>query len=121
MNAVKWSTTTGEVRLHLVAPTWARDRAAEAWGRPGETWRDADAALRSIAQRRGALDVEEAEWLLRARAAQVHLHLGLPTFLAYLERVLGYGPRAAQERIRVAEALATQPGLRAELEAGRLA
>src|SRR5262245_13045278 len=44
-------------------------------------WREADRALRKIAARRGALDVEEAQWLLVAQRAEVHVHLGLSTFL----------------------------------------
>src|SRR5688572_3926276 len=108
-------TLTWKVRDRVIewAPTWAR--ASE---RKAPAWEVADKALRSIAKRRAALDMEEAEWLLRARDAQVHKHLGLATFTSYMERVLGYGPKAAQDRIRVAEALAVLPRMRAEMARG---
>src|SRR4051812_12126566 len=40
--------------------------------------------------------------------------------LDYMERVLGYGPRSAQERLRVARALGTLPELTAALAQGEL-
>ncbi len=108
-----WTTSKGEVRF--LAPTWARaSERGERWGKR-DSWRETDAALRSIARRRAALDAEEAEWLLKARDQQIHLYLGLPTFLAYLENALGYSPRTAQDKLRVAEALANQPALKDEL------
>src|SRR5687768_14195407 len=110
MQALTWNVGDRVVRF---GPTWAH--ASE---RKVPAWETADQALRSIARRRAALDAEEAEWLLRARDAQVHKHLGLATFVAYLERVLGYGPKAAHDRIRVAEALAVLPRMRKQMAAG---
>src|SRR5689334_7955269 len=107
-------TLTWNDRVIEWASTWAQ--ASER--RKVPAWETADKALRSIAKRRAALDAEEAAWLIKARDAQVHRHLGLATFVAYLERVLGYGPRAAQERIRVAEALAVLPRMKQEMENG---
>src|SRR5688572_10429984 len=69
-------------------------------------WREADLQLRSLAARRRALDVAEAHWLRVAREAQVHKHLGFGSFVEYIERTLGYRPRTALERLRVADALA---------------
>src|SRR5215831_4189654 len=68
-------------------------------------WEQIDAALRSIAGRRAALDAEEARWLREAEAMQLWRRLGMVSMLDYLERVLGYGPHAAKERMRVANAL----------------
>ncbi len=81
-------------------------------------WREADRALRRLARQRARLDVDEARWLLIARRAQVHVELGLGSFLEYIERVLGYRPRTALERLRVAEALEQLPALRAALTGG---
>ncbi len=81
-------------------------------------WRDADRALRRLARQRARLDADEARWLLIARRVQVHVELGLGSFLEYVERVLGYRPRTALERLRVAEALEQLPALRAALTAG---
>src|SRR5215216_3345438 len=83
-------------------------------------WREVDRQLRRLAARRGALDVEEARWLSRARAAQIHRHLGFGTFGEYVERVLGYAPRTALERMRVAEALERLPRSRDALTTGQI-
>jgi hypothetical protein len=65
-----------------------------------------DRALRDIAARRAALDADEARWLREAEALQIWRPLGMVSALDYLERVLGYAPRTAQERLRVARASA---------------
>jgi len=83
----------------------------------GSGWREAHDTLVGIAKRRGGLDAEEATWLLIARREQVHVPLGFGSFLEYLERTLGYRPRTAIERLRVAEELETLPATR-ELLAG---
>src|SRR5690349_23983213 len=82
-------------------------------------WQQADRALRSIARRAG-LDAEEARWLLVARRTALHRQLGFATLAEYLERVLGYGPHAAAERLRVAEALDELPATHAALARGAL-
>ncbi len=87
----------------------------------GADWRRVDLALRSIASRRAALDAEEAGWLREAERLRIWRELGFVSALDYMERVLGYGPRAAQDRLRVARALATLPRLNAALGAGTLA
>ncbi len=118
MQTISWPMSNGEERLSPLTPTWARAKQrGEHWS---ESWRDVDAALRSIAKRRAALDAEEAEWLLKARDQQIHMYFGLPTFQMYLEHALGCGPKMAQEKVRVAEALGTQPALKGELASGRL-
>jgi hypothetical protein len=79
-----------------------------------------DRALRTIAQRRAALDADEACWLREAEAIQIWRPLGMVSALDYMERVLGYRPRAAQERLRVARALGTLPQLTTALAHGEL-
>src|SRR5258706_16238520 len=96
------------------APTWAREM-----DRPD--WKQIDQALRSIAARRAALDAEEARWLRAAEDACIWRELGMVSALDYMERVLGYSPRAAQERLRVARKLAELPETEAELERGAIA
>jgi 5-methylcytosine-specific restriction endonuclease McrA len=83
------------------------------------TWRVADETLRTLAGRRAGLDVEEAKWLVIAQRERVHVELGLGSFREYVERVLGYAPHTAIERIRVAEELVKLPALRAALAEGR--
>ena len=87
----------------------------------GGDWRDVDRALRRLARRRAALDVEEAGWLRRARAAEIHRHFGYGSFFEYVERVLGYAPAVARERMRVAEALVALPKLQAAMTSGDVA
>jgi hypothetical protein len=84
-------------------------------------WQTVDRALRTIAQRRAALDADEARWLRQAEALQIWRPLGMVSALDYLERVLGYAPRTAQDRLRVARALGTLPQLTAALAGGELA
>jgi len=83
-------------------------------------WDEIDRRLRSIAGRRAGLDLEEARWLLVARREGLHRHFGYARLEEYLERVLGYGPRAAAERLRVAEALVEFPAMRDAFDAGEL-
>ena len=97
-------------------PTWASANNGEAQG----DWQSVDRALRTIARRRATLDADEARWLREAEAIQIWRPLGMVSALDYMERVLGYGPRAAQERLRVARALGTLPRLTAALAEGEL-
>ena len=97
-----------------VAPTWALEYQGEVQG----GWQAVDRALRTIARRRAALDANEARWL--REALHIWRPLGMVSALDYMERVLGYGPRAAQERLRVARALGALPQLTAALTGGEL-
>jgi hypothetical protein len=81
-------------------------------------WVQAHAALTRLARERAAVDAEEGRGLLRAFRAAVHVHLGHGSFAEYVERVFGYKPRTTQEKLRVAEALESLPGLARALEAG---
>ncbi len=85
-----------------------------------ETWREIDRALRVIAKRRGALDREEAVLLCRAARREIWRKAGAASLFAYLEEVLGYGPKCARERVRIAEALDAMPELAAALGDGEL-
>lgn len=84
-------------------------------------WREVDRNLRRIAQQRGALDADEMRWLREALRGEVWRALGEVSLLAYLERRLGYGPRAASDRVRVALALEDLPELTEALDVGELA
>src|SRR5512143_1442402 len=99
------------------ALTWAPEPQHQAEPR----WRVVDRALREISVRRAALDADEARWLREAEALQIWRPLGMVSALDYLERVLGYAPRTAQDRLRVARALGTLPQLSSALSGGELA
>src|SRR5215475_9193560 len=96
------------------APTWAPARREH-------DSRVVDRALRTIARKRATLDADEARWLREAEALQVWRPLGMVNAIDYMERTLGYAPRAAQERLRVARALGSLPELERALSRGELA
>ena len=81
-------------------------------------WRQLDRQLRGVARRRAALDAEEARWLVLAQQVELHRRFGYASLHEYLERTLGYGPRAARERLRVASALQVLPRTAAALARG---
>ena len=82
--------------------------------------RTVHAQLTTIATARGALDASEAELLVAAEELQIWRAYGQPSLEAYLEQTLGYGPHAANERLRVARELSELPRLHEALAAGRL-
>src|ERR1043166_3246470 len=82
--------------------------------------RTVDRALRATAAKRAGLDAEELCLLREAEALQIWRPLGMVSALDYLERVFGYTPRVAEERLRVARALGDLPRLGEELASGQL-
>jgi hypothetical protein len=89
-------------------------------GKSAIDWKMAHEHLLRIARHRAGLDLEEGRWLLAAFRTGAHVRLGYGTFAEYVERVLGYSPRLAHDKLRVAEALETLPQMPQELESGRL-
>jgi hypothetical protein len=83
-------------------------------------WKKVHGELTRLALSKGAYDAEEVRWLLEGKRVRVHEKLGYSTYLSYLEHVLGYGPRLASERIRVAEALTRLPATFEALAQGDL-
>lgn len=83
-------------------------------------WQEIDRNLTRIARQRSALDADEARWLVAAVRGEIWRELGAVTLLEYLEDRLGYGPRTAHERVRVALALDELPGLIGALDGGAL-
>src|SRR5690242_1763302 len=83
-------------------------------------WKQIDRELSRLARRRAALDAEEARWLREAVRAEIWHELGMASLHEYLEHRLGYGPRAAQDRVRVAFALEQLPELTEALASGEL-
>ena len=102
------------------APTWARQGQRED-GQCADDWQVVDRALRTIHHRRCGLEAEEARWLREAEALQIWRPLGMVSALDYMERALGYAPRTAQDKLRVARALGSLPRLSAALAGGALA
>jgi hypothetical protein len=96
----------------------------EAWGSGARArvagWQVIDRELRALAKRRAALDADEAQLLARAVRGEIWRQLGKASLHEYLEEVLGYSPRQASERVRVATALEDLPELAEELAMGEL-
>jgi 5-methylcytosine-specific restriction endonuclease McrA len=103
----------------VVGWSWTPGRASRACER-SEPWRDLDRQLRSIANRRAALDAEELALIREAVRVQLWRPLAMTSMREYLERRMGYGPQVAAERLRVAEALDALPAIEAALETGEL-
>jgi hypothetical protein len=83
-------------------------------------WQALDRRLRSYARRRSALDAAESFDLVRAERTKLYLRHACVTMFEYVERVLGYNPHTARERMRVARALVALPRMAAELARGAL-
>lgn len=95
-------------------------------GSPGPTrdgmseWRAVHHRLQQYGRHRARLDAAEAFDLLRAEQLKLHAYCGFVTIYEYMERILGYGPHAAHERMRVARSLAQLPETAAALSRGDL-
>ena len=76
--------------------------------------------LLALAARKHAYDVEEGEWLILGQSMRVHEMFGYSSFIEYLERVFGYTPKMAVERLRVARALAELPKTRTAVAEGAI-
>jgi hypothetical protein len=83
-------------------------------------WVKAHAELSELARRRAALDWEEGTALLRAFRSGAHRHLGHASFSEYVERLFGYKSRAAEEKLRLAQALESLPEMNRALRDGEL-
>ncbi|MCW5806460.1 MAG: HNH endonuclease [Deltaproteobacteria bacterium] len=71
-----------------------------------------------MARRRGEIDAAEADAIIEAIEMSVWVEYGITTLTAYLEHVMGYGPRLALERERVARALRELPTMYESLKHG---
>ena len=76
--------------------------------------------LKRIVKARGALDAQEAASLREAESLRVWRHYGYASLLEYMEMEMGYTPRAALERLRVAKAIVELPMIAEAMEQGDL-
>jgi len=76
--------------------------------------------LKRIVKARGALDAQEGEALLEADRLGVWRWYGYGSLPEYMEMELGYTPRAAVERIRVAKAIIELPAIGEAMSQGEL-
>lgn len=83
-------------------------------------WRAVDAQLHAIAKQHVSLEAQLAHWLREAHRVKVWKHAGCVSMNEYLERVFGFSPRQARDRMLVARRLGDLPVLEAALVAGEL-
>jgi hypothetical protein len=76
--------------------------------------------LKRIVKARGALDAQEAAALREAADLMLWRRYGCASLVDYLEREMGYTPRAAIERLRVAKAIVDLPQIAEALNEGEL-
>ena len=76
--------------------------------------------LKRLSKARAFIDVKEAEALREAQRLQLWKQFGYTSLVDYMERELGYTPRAAEDRLRVAKALPELPKLTEALQTGCL-
>lgn len=76
--------------------------------------------LKRIVKARGSLDLQEAEALREAQRMGMWRRFGYASLVNYMEMELGYSPRTAMERLRVANALPQLPQIAAAIEQGDL-
>jgi hypothetical protein len=77
-------------------------------------------ALKRIVKARASLDAQEAEALREAERLRVWRFYGYGSLLEYMEMEMGYTPRAALERLRVAKAIVELPAIADALAQGDL-
>jgi hypothetical protein len=83
-------------------------------------WERVDRQLRTLAKQYLSLDAQLARWLREAHRVKVWKHAGCVSMNEYLERVFGFSPRQARDRMLVARRLGDLPVLDRALAAGEL-
>jgi hypothetical protein len=86
----------------------------------GEACERVHRKLRRIVKARGLLDAQEAEALREAQQLRVWRHYGYASLLEYMELEMGYTPRVALERLRVANAIVELPAIAEAMTQGDL-
>ncbi len=76
--------------------------------------------LKRIGKARAALDAQEAEALREAERLRMWRHYGYGSLIEYMEMELGYTPRMALERLRVAKAIVDLPEIGKAMAQGDL-
>jgi hypothetical protein len=83
-------------------------------------WKRVDENLRALAKQYVTLEAQLARWLREAQRVKVWKHRGCVSLAEYLERVFGFTPRQARDRILVARRLGDLPQLESAFGAGEL-
>lgn len=108
-----------EASVRSTAWVWAPIRGSRAGERQNDALR-VHQALKRVAKARAALDAEEIAALRDAQRMQLWRDFGYASLIEYMERELAYTPRAAVERLRVANVIEDLPAIEAALQQGAL-
>src|SRR5690349_11739232 len=76
--------------------------------------------LKRIVKARAALEAQEAEALREAERTRMWRYYGYGSLIEYMEMELGYTPRIALERLRVAKAIVELPAIADAMAQGAL-
>jgi hypothetical protein len=102
-----------------VGGTWA-GACGEAGAGHAARFEQLHRRLKRIVKARGALDAQEAAALREAQSTKMWRHFGCSSLIDYMEREMGYSPRAALERLRVANAIEDLPVIADAMDQGNL-
>src|SRR5262245_39560145 len=94
--------------------------SADVLPRMDETRDGADRVLRTLRGVQAARYYQLGCWLRCGARLEVHRMVGYASFREYVDRVLGLGGRATEERLRVAEALEDLPKVAGAFRSGEL-
>lgn len=90
------------------------------WRGEDSEWRRVDEKLRALAKQYVTLDAQLVRWLREAQRVKVWKRCGCVSMAEYLERVFGFTPRQARDRLLVARRLHCLDKLERALVAGEL-
>ena len=104
------------------AGAWTGDGRDESCAAAGQAARfeQLHRRLKRIVKARGALDAQEAAGLREAQSTKMWRHFGCSSLVDYMEREMGYSPRTALERLRVANAIEELPVIADAMDQGSL-
>jgi hypothetical protein len=83
-------------------------------------WQRAHEELSKFAKASAMHDADEAKLIVAAFRSRPDRKLGFASFSEYLDRLFGYGPKVAREKLRVAEALEMLPAIARALASGEI-
>jgi hypothetical protein len=104
----------------IVEATWCGVAGSEGGAAYDNECAKLHGRLKRIVKARGALDAQEAEALREAERLRMWRQFGYGSLIEYMEMELGYAPRMAVERLRVAKAIVELPAIADAMAQGDL-
>jgi hypothetical protein len=104
----------------IVETTWCGVAGSEGGAAYDNACAKLHGRLKRIVKARGALDAQEAQALREAERLRMWRHFGYGSLIEYMEMEMGYTPRMALERLRVANAIVELPAIADAMAQGNL-